>query len=71
MYNIEEYESVIGLVLTIVDKFEPNLHLRGNTPDWFVIAAAVSCNVEVSDVVNKLTKARDEYFGIDKEQQNS
>ena len=67
MYTADEYKDVIALLLTIVDRYEPSIHLYGNTPDWYVTAAQMSCGIDVPNVVETLERYRNEYFGPNKE----
>jgi hypothetical protein len=66
-YTTDEYEDVIALLLAIIDRYEPGMRRYGNTPDWYLIAAQMSWGVEVPNIVEKLAKDSDEYFGPNKE----
>jgi hypothetical protein len=46
-YTHTELREAVGILLSYIDKTLPEgIHFHGQTPDWFVAAAVMSCNVE-------------------------
>lgn len=45
-----ELQECIGKLLSMVDDLVPEgMHYRGQTPDWFVYSAMLSCNIPIRD----------------------
>jgi hypothetical protein len=45
-----ELQDCIGNLLNMVDELVPKgMHYRGQTPDWFVYSAMLSCNIPIRD----------------------
>lgn len=45
VYTHEQRNAVISALLEHLDVAYPGMHLRANTPDWYVAAAAVACDI--------------------------
>ena len=59
-YKNEELRECIGFLLAMVDAASPEgMHIRGNTPDWFVAAAMMSANVEDNGKVRAIDCIRE------------
>jgi hypothetical protein len=45
-----ELQECIGKLLSLVDDLLPkSMHYRGQTPDWFVYAGMLSCDIPIRD----------------------
>ena len=45
-YSVEDMQETISILLYYIDKLSgPGMHYRGQTPDWYVAAAMISCNI--------------------------
>lgn len=46
-YSDETVSQTISMLLHMLDEaYGPEMHWRGQTPDWYVCAAMVSCDIE-------------------------
>jgi hypothetical protein len=46
-YSDETVGQCISMLLYLLDEaYGPEMHWRGQTPDWYVCAAMVSCDIE-------------------------
>lgn len=46
-YRNEDLREAIGILLSMIDEMSPpEMHWRGNSPDWYVAAASMACNIE-------------------------
>lgn len=45
-YSVEDMQETISILLSYIDELcGPGIHYRGQTPDWYVAAAMISCNI--------------------------
>ena len=46
-YSKEDLQEAVGILLSVVDGLLPKgTHYYGQTPDWFVAAAMMACNIK-------------------------
>ena len=46
-YSSDDMREAISILLTHIDDlYGKGIHWRGQTPDWYVAAAMISCNIK-------------------------
>lgn len=59
-YSNDDLREAVSILLYMVDDMSPEgMHWRGQSPDWFVAAAMMACNIKDSQGKRAIEYLRD------------